>query len=194
MERRSRNVLFEIEGKSGPEGFTYYPEFISAAEENELLSHIRTLEFKSFRYRGFVAKRRIVDYGWSYDFESMKLSAGKPIPPFLMPVREKAAQLAGLSPDKLSEALITEYQQGSAIDWHRDVPQFDVVVGISLLSPCTFRLRRKAASTWERYNIIAEPRSAYVLKGPARTEWQHSIPSTESLRYSITFRSRREKK
>lgn len=176
-----------------PAGFIYQSEFLSPAEEAELIQHIEKLEFKSFNYHGFIAKRRIVDFGWSYSFESMKLSPGEPLPEFLLPFRERAARVAGVLPDILSEALITEYQPGSAIDWHRDVPHFDIVIGISLLNPCTFRLRRKQGAGWERYNLIAEPRSMYVLSGPARTEWQHSIPAVDLLRYSITFRSRREK-
>ena len=194
MARSQHATLFEVSENEGPEGFVYRTEFISAAEESELLSIIQKLEFKAFRYHGFLANRRIVDYGWSYDFESMKLSPGKPIPDFLMPIRSRAAALVQLPGDAFSEALITEYQTGSAIDWHRDVPQFDVVIGISLLSPCTFRLRRKQGQKWERFNIVAEPRSVYVLSGPARSEWQHSIPPTKSLRYSITFRSRRNLK
>lgn len=67
------------------------------------------------------------------------------------------------------------------------------VVGVSLLSPCTFRLRRKTGSTWERYSQIVEPRSVYLLRGAARTEWEHSISAVDELRYSITFRSLRIK-
>ena len=38
-------------------------------------------------------------------------------------------------------------------------------------------------------SLIVEPRSAYLLRGPSRTEWEHSIPAVDALRYSITFRS-----
>jgi alkylated DNA repair dioxygenase AlkB len=36
-----------------------------------------------------------------------------------------------------------------------------------------------------------EPRSGYVLDGPARWSWQHSIPATKEERFSITFRTLR---
>ena len=34
-----------------------------------------------------------------------------------------------------------------------------------------------------------EPRSAYLLRGPVRRNWEHSIPPVEHLRYSVTFRN-----
>ncbi len=89
--------------------------------------------------------------------------------------------------------LVTEYGPGAGIGWHRDKAVFGRVVGISLLSPCVFRMRRSVAKRkWERVNLMVEPRSAYLLSGPARYEWEHSIPQTDALRYSITFRNLRE--
>jgi alkylated DNA repair dioxygenase AlkB len=190
MKKHREASLFDI-SNDAPEGFVYRPEFISREEERELLRHIQVLEFHSFRWHGFIARRRIVDYGWSYSFDTLKLTPGKPIPEFLKPVRSRAADFAGVKAEDLSEALITEYQPGAAIDWHRDVPHFNDVIGLSLLAPCTFRMRRAQAKTWERFNITAEPRSIYLMRGPARTEWQHSIPAAERLRYSITFRTKR---
>jgi len=32
-------------------------------------------------------------------------------------------------------------------------------------------------------------RSAYLLRGPVRRDWEHSIPPLDQLRYSVTFRS-----
>jgi alkylated DNA repair dioxygenase AlkB len=89
----------------------------------------------------------------------------------------------------LQQVLVTEYDAGAGIGWHRDKAVFGEVVGISLLSPCRFRLRRKAGTTWERVSLTAEPRSGYLLSGPSRTEWEHSIPEVDELRYSITFRN-----
>jgi len=93
-----------------------------------------------------------------------------------------------MAPDQLQQALITEYAPGAPIGWHRDKNVFGRIVGVSLLSACTFRLRRRAGDKWERISVIAEPGSAYVLSGPARSEWEHSIPPVDQLRYSITFR------
>ena len=173
-------------------GFKYEPDFLSIADEARLLDEIRGLEFHEIRMRGVTAKRRVIQYGWHYSFESFKLTEAAALPGFLIPVRERAAELAGLQSEVLSEALLTEYQAGAAIGWHRDAPPFDVVIGISLLAPARFRFRRGEVRAWETKEIVLEPRSAYVLTGPARSQWQHSIPPMKQLRYSITFRTLRK--
>ena len=139
-------------------------------------------------------KRRVLSYGWHYDFEERKLQPADDIPAFLWTVRRRAAAFAGLTPEDLLHALITEYRPGTTIGWHRDKGVFDQVIGISLVSACVFRLRRKTGSTWERYSQPVEPRSAYLLRGSARAEWEHSIRAVDTLRYSITFRSLRGKR
>jgi alkylated DNA repair dioxygenase AlkB len=104
-------------------------------------------------------------------------------------VRAKASRFAGLEASDLQQVLVTEYRPGATIGWHKDRPVFGDVVGISLLTPCTFRFRRRVGETWERASIVAEPRSVYLLRGPSRGEWQHSIPAVDALRYSLTFRN-----
>ena len=175
-----------------PEGFVYRPDVISAGEESELLENVKDLPFKEFEFQGYVGKRRVVSYGWRYDFNDRSLQKSRDIPEFLLSLREVAGSFGGIPPEKLQQVLVTEYSEGAAIGWHRDKDVFGEVVGISLLSPCTFRLRRKAGEKWERVSLTAEPRSAYLLKGPSRTEWEHSIPGVDALRYSITFRNMRE--
>jgi alkylated DNA repair dioxygenase AlkB len=108
-----------------------------------------------------------------------------------LPVRERAAAFAGVEPQKLQQALVTEYSSGAAIGWHKDKAVCDEVVGVSLAAPCTFRLRRKVGSKWERRSLTLEPGSAYLITGEARTDWEHSIPPVDALRYSVTFRSMR---
>ena len=174
-----------------PEGFKYQPSLLSPAEEETLLARVRELPFKNFEFHGYVGKRRVVSYGWKYDFNDRSLRNAEEIPSFLEFVRDRAAEFAGMTSSQLQQVLVTEYEGGAAIGWHRDKAVFGEVIGISLLSACTFRLRRKAGTTWERASITAEPRSAYLLSGPSRTEWEHSIPAVEELRYSITFRSMR---
>lgn len=171
-----------------PEGFRYEAEVLPPEEEQDLVAHIKDLPLKEFEFHGYTGKRRVLSYGWHYDFEEARLRPADEIPGFLHAVRERAAAFASLAPEDLPHALITEYGPGATIGWHRDKGVFSDVIGISLLAPCTFRLRRKAGAGWERYSLTAEPRSAYLLRGPSRTEWEHSIPAVESLRYSITFR------
>jgi alkylated DNA repair dioxygenase AlkB len=174
-----------------PEGFRYQAEVLPMDEEQELVEHIRELPLKEFEFHGYVGKRRTLSYGWHYDFGDEKLHQTEEIPVFLHKVREHAASFARLQSEDLSHALVTEYSPGTTIGWHRDKGVFADVVGISLLSPCIFRLRRKAGSGWERYSLTVEPRSAYLLRGSSRAEWEHSIPAVDALRYSITFRTLR---
>ncbi|MFL5382089.1 MAG: alpha-ketoglutarate-dependent dioxygenase AlkB [Longimicrobiaceae bacterium] len=177
-----------------PEGFRYQAEVLPSEEERELVERIGELPLKEFEFHGYVGKRRVISYGWHYDFGERKLSQAEEIPPFLLPVRERAAAFAGVAPEDLPHALVTEYGPGAAIGWHRDKGVFGDVIGVSLVSPCVFRLRRKAGAKWERYSLTAEPRSAYLLRGPSRTEWEHSIPAVDALRYSITFRTLKAKR
>ena len=174
-----------------PDGFRYQVNVLPPAEERGLVERIQELPLKEFKFHGYVGKRRVISYGWHYDFGEGRLQPAEEMPVFLLNVRARAADFAGLSPEELPHALVTEYGPGAAIGWHRDKGVFGDVVGVSLLSPCNFRLRRKTGSTWQRYSVTVEPRSAYLLRGIVRTEWEHSIPAVDALRYSITFRSLR---
>ena len=162
-------------------------------EESDLLETFRHLQFEPFDFHGYIAKRRIVEYGWEYDFGSRQASTTQPIPEFLFPIRGRAAQVAELAPETIVEAVVTEYPPGAPIGWHRDVPQFETILGISIGSPCRMRLKPYKAEG-KIVSVRLEPRSIYVMQGAARWKYQHSIPAVKQLRYSITFRTLREKR
>ena len=171
------------------EGFRYQPDLVHPDMESALVTRFADLAFKEFEFHGFLGKRRVVSFGVRYDFGDSQVHQAPEIPTFLHALRDLAGKFAGIDPPTLRHALVTEYQPGAAIGWHRDRPVFKDVVGISLLSPCRFRLRRKTGTTWQRHAITLAPRSAYVLQGIIRQQWQHSIPPAEQLRYSVTFRT-----
>ena len=174
-----------------PEGFRYSKNLITHEEESQLVSCIEQLPLKEFEFQGYLAKRRTISFGWHYKFGQETLIRAKPIPDFLQAVRQRAATFAGLTIDSLPHILVTEYSPGTPIGWHRDKGVFKDVIGVSLLSRCLFRFRRRTPSGWARYTQILDPRSSYLLRGPIRDEWEHSIPEVDELRYSITFRSLR---
>jgi alkylated DNA repair dioxygenase AlkB len=180
-----------------PAGFVYQPDFITPDEEAALLAEIRNVPLREAQYKQYTAKRRIMSYGASYDFSSNELLPAGPIPSFLHPLRERAARWVETPADHFAHALIAEYTPGTQLGWHRDVPEFELVVGVSLAGPCRMRLRRYPPKKGRNAEILAlelEPRSAYIMRGEARWGWQHSIPPTKSLRYSITFRTQSERR
>jgi alkylated DNA repair dioxygenase AlkB len=172
-----------------PEGFAYREELISLAEERALAERFALLPLTPFAFRGFVGQRRVVSFGWRYDYAGRTLRPSEEIPGLLMPLRERAAEFAGIPAQSLQQVLVTEYAPGAAIGWHRDKPMFKDVVAFSFLAPCTLRLRRPHETGWERRSIELMPRSAYLLRGPARRDWEHSIRPVGELRFSVTFRN-----
>lgn len=172
-----------------PEGFAYQPDLIGADEEADLVRRFADLDFAPYEHLGYLGNRRIASFGWRRDDGGRMVETAEPIPDLLQPLLSKVASFTGLARDSFRHALVTEYAAGAGIGWHRDRPPAVAIAGVSLLSPCAFRLRRRAGERWDRATIQAAPRSAYLMSGPARSDWQHSIPPVEALRYSVTFRT-----
>jgi alkylated DNA repair dioxygenase AlkB len=171
-----------------PKGFAYRGNFLSSCEEEDLLNRFKELDFHAFDFHGYIAKRRIVEYGLEYDFSSRRASATESIPAFLSIYKERAAAWADLKPDEIVEAVITEYPVGAPIGWHRDVPQFEVIIGLSLKSSCRLRFKPYKAEG-KIVSVTLQARSIYVIRGEARWKHQHSIPAVNEVRYSVTFRT-----
>jgi alkylated DNA repair dioxygenase AlkB len=180
-----------------PAGFEYRPAFLSMKEERDLVDELSNVEFTLVQMRGGVARRRTAHYGYSYGYERRSTAPGAPIPAFLVPVRARIADWAGVDAAAFAEALITEYPEGAPIGWHRDAPMFGDVAGISLASGCRMKFRpyvspKDATAADVRrttHQIHLAPRSAYLMRGVARRDFEHSIPPVEQRRYSITFRT-----
>jgi alkylated DNA repair dioxygenase AlkB len=190
--RSIQPTLFDT-GSPLPEGFLYELEFLTPAEEASLLAHIRALPLQEAKYKDFTARRRTVSYGGQYDFSAGKLEAAPPIPQFLFPLRQRVGRWIGVPPEAFVHALVTEYSPGTPLGWHRDVPDFEVIVGVSLGGRARMRLRPyRPREKQRREDVIVlelEPRSAYVMRDTARWGWQHCISETKELRYSVTFRT-----
>ena len=171
------------------ESLRYEEAVISEAEERALLERLNTLDLAPFRFHGFLGNRRTQSFGWRYDFEDASFTPAEPIPDWLQPARERAASFAGLEPDDFVHVLLARYDPGAGIGWHRDRDVFDQVVGISLNTPATLRFRQRTSSGFRRLNLEVAPRSAYLLSGESRWDWEHRITPGDQLRFSITFQT-----
>src|SRR5919106_6083142 len=165
-----------------PPGFLYRRDLLTEAEEVEWVAHLRARDYAAIEMRGQVARRRTTHFGWIYGYESWRIEPGPPIPEVFLPLRARAALVAGVAPDVLVEVLVTEYPPGAGIGWHRDAPPFGTVIGVSFLAECRMRFQRGRGAARETRAAILAPRSAYVLTGEARSQWQHSIPPVRALR------------
>jgi alkylated DNA repair dioxygenase AlkB len=176
-----------------PEGLVYEPDWLGAGEEADLIALFATLPFANAPYKQYVARRRIVSYGGRYDFDANRLMPGAPLVEALEPVRDRVAAWAGVEPEALGHVLIGEYSPGTPLGWHRDVPDFEEVFGVSLGGPATLRFRPYATSERRRDAVVrveVAPRAIYAMRGPSRWDWQHCVAPVPALRWSITFRTR----
>jgi alkylated DNA repair dioxygenase AlkB len=176
-----------------PEGFDYAEEFLRPEEERQLIRVIQTLPLEAAVYKAYSARRRVVSYGGRFDYTNNELLPAAPIPEWLLPLRDRAATWARVAGADIHHALISEYSPGTPLGWHRDVPDFEAVIGISIAGPARLRFRRYPPPKPGRAELTIDvaPRSIYTMQGAARWQWQHSVAPTTALRYSITFRTSR---
>lgn len=174
-------------------GLAYREAVISAADEGALVEHLVAADLSPFRFHGWLGNRKTQSFGWRYDFEDASFSPTEPIPDWLTPLRETAAAIAEVEPDDFVHVLLARYDPGAGIGWHRDRDVFERVVGFSLLTPATLRFRRRRPGGFDRAKIEVAPRSAYLLAGEVRWDWEHSIAAGDELRFSITFRTLSDK-
>jgi alkylated DNA repair dioxygenase AlkB len=171
------------------DGLDYRAGFISSAEEAALIERLETMDLAPFRFQGWTGNRKTQSFGWRYDFDDASFRPAEPIPAWLEPLRDKAAEFAGVPPGEIAHALLARYDPGAGIGWHKDRSVFEQVVGVSLGSPATLRFRQRTPGGFRRFNLPVEPRSAYLLRGEARHAWEHRILPGETIRFSITFRT-----
>lgn len=171
-------------------GLKLVPDLVDQDEEQAITALIDSSDLTPFKFQGWLGKRLTVSFGWSYDFERGRMGRAAPIPAALLPLRRKMADFVDLDPADLQQALLIRYDPGAGIGWHRDRPQFERIVGLSLGAPATLRLRRRRADMgFDRHAVPLEPRAAYRLDGEVRTDWEHSIAPLDQPRWSVTFRS-----
>ena len=194
MNRADRNLPLFDRASTAPEGFVYREDFLTADEEQKLIGEIRRLDLTPFRYYQFTGRRRTISFGWQYEFGQKDIAPAPEIPSFLLPLRAQAARVFDIEPSALVHMSILEYPPGAPIGWHRDIPHFGMVIGVSLSAACRMRFRkyervRSAVRRDEVLSIELQPRSIYLMSGASRESWQHSIPPVKELRYAVMMRT-----
>jgi alkylated DNA repair dioxygenase AlkB len=175
-----------------PPGMVYETNFLTPPEEASLVALVERMPLAEMRYKSFTARRRVMSFGGKYDFNANQLEAAAPLPAELEPLRRKVADWLGVEPAAFTQVLVAEYREGTPLGWHRDVPDFEDVVGVSLLGEAVMRFRPYPPREPKKAGVLkltVEPRSIYLLRGAARWGWQHSVAPTRTLRYSITLRT-----
>jgi alkylated DNA repair dioxygenase AlkB len=177
-----------------PEGLAYEPEFLARDEEQALIALIRSLPLAAAKYKDYTARRRVVSFGGSYDYDANKLLPAQPLIEELHPLRARVARWAGVAPKAIAHVLVAEYAPGTPLGWHRDVRDHEEVFGVSLGATAVLRFRPFPPVAPKRADVVrlrAAPRSIYAMRGPARWGWQHSVSPVDELRWSITLRTAR---
>lgn len=192
-----QHILFPEIGAAPPEaeprGFRYREEIVSEEEEAALAASLAQLDLKPFEFHGHIGHRRVVSFGLEYDYSRRSVDRAAEMPGFLAELLARAAEFAGCDPAAFRQVGVNEYRSGAGVGWHRDKPQFGIIVGVSLLGPATMRFRKADGPRWMRVSHRLQPRSIYILSGEARTQWEHSIAPVDHLRYSINFRTLADK-
>src|SRR5262245_39619250 len=189
-------ALFAATDAPLPTGLRYQADFLSDEEEQFFLQVIEELSLEEAQYKEFRARRRVASFGARYDFSANVLEAAPELPATLHPLRSKVAAWLHMPPERFAHVLVAEYQPGTPLGWRRDVRHFELIVGVSLAGWARLRFRPYPLRAKKRegvFSLTLEPRSAYVLRDDARWRWQHGVPPTKMLRYSITFRTTRER-
>jgi len=175
-----------------PDGLLYLENFVGLEEEQGLLATLGALDFRTITMRGQTARRTVRHFNLGYVYETGSVAPADPLPSSMVWLRDRCAAVMERDPQDLAQVLVTRYPAGAGIGWHRDAPTFgSKIAGVSLLAPCRMRFQRTVGGVRSVGEIELAPRSAYLLTGKARWSWQHSIPGTKALRYSITFRTLR---
>jgi hypothetical protein len=181
--------LFQARDRFDIPGATYVAEFVSAGEEQDLISEIErgtwTYEFA----------RRRQHYGIGY--ENRDRTEPTPLPPWIETLAHRIVG-AGLFSKMPAQALVNEYEPGQGIAAHKDYEPFDEVASLSLASGCLMEFA--SLNSADIKSIWLAPRSLLVLRGEARHQWTHGIrPRLSDLmggvrikrtrRFSLTLRT-----
>ena len=170
-----------------PPGFTLAPDFVTSAEERQLIALIEATGIPRIDYDPGNPRRERT-YGWLYDYPEHRIHPGDPLPEAFHPLRARVAAFAGVAPESLIQCLLLRYDPGSYIQPHCDMAVWGNVLGLSLGAAAAMEFVKPAGQGAEIMPVALPPRSIYLQTGDARHVWQHSLPEVRETRWGITFR------
>ncbi len=195
--------LVDAETATAPTGLDYHPDFLDAFQEDRLLSYINDSEWLTD------LSRRVIHFGYKYDYTSRRLDDTArigPLPEWLAQLSNMVRKAASGEVKQLldlqrpfEQAIINEYMPGQGIAPHIDRDCFGPVVAtVSLGSEVHMDFR--CDSTGDEHVQRLVPGSLVLLHGDARSKWRHGIAKRHSdtwngqktkrqRRVSITFRT-----
>ncbi len=152
-----------------PEGLVYETDWLSRDDERALIEIVRALPFAAATYKAYTARRRVVGYGGRFDYDRNVLMPAPPLVDALHPLRARVARWSGLPEPALEHVLVSEYVPGTPLGWHRDVPDFEDVIGVSLGAPAVLRFRPYPPEPRRRADVVRLTVAAAVDLPDART-------------------------
>ncbi|MDR5766150.1 MULTISPECIES: alpha-ketoglutarate-dependent dioxygenase AlkB [unclassified Caballeronia] len=174
-----------------PPGLLLFPEFVSEAEERELITAVDEGPWLPD------LKRRVQHYGWKYDYRARRVEGSLylgPLPPWAARIATRLVD-EGVVPQMPDQVIVNEYVGNQGISKHVDCLEcFDgPVVTISLNESWGMVFRHPKDD--RKVEHLLHQRSAAVMSGDAREVWTHEIPNRKKegsvarqRRISLTFR------
>jgi alkylated DNA repair dioxygenase AlkB len=181
-----------------PSGLIFLPDFISTAEERELVALLddpnRAIWLDDL-------SRRVQHFGYRYNYKLRALSAADKVadaPPPIQALGNRLVDLGYFSspPDQV---IVNEYEVGQGISAHvdRETCFGSAVASLSIGSDVVMDFRSMGGASG---SLLLPARSLVVLTDDARYNWKHSIPArrrdriaqieiARKRRLSLTFRT-----
>jgi alkylated DNA repair protein (DNA oxidative demethylase) len=185
---------------SRPAGLLYLPELITRDQERAVLGWLSASpDWQEVRFRGQLARRRVLSFGARYVTQGRRIEPAPPLPLPLVALRDRMVEaacaglgpelaLAGRARDDFALCTVLRYAPGAGIGWHTDNAIFGpTVLALSLGAPGRLQLRRGDDAS-APVDLALAPRSLLVLAGEARAAWKHRLCPVEHERHSVTIR------
>ena len=169
-------------------GLDTWPNILTQDEISRLEHRVKSMDIAHYQHGEWEANRQVAHYSCP-SHPAYACHARHDIEPWMLGVRNRIVKAAGRPPQDFIQFSVSVYPPGAGIGWHRDMPPFTRIIGVSIGHPTYMRFRQKDQhNKWRRRQIPLDPGTVYAITGPARSEWEHSIAPVTHWRASFTTR------